>query len=548
MTDYVPYLGDVLAGIASSDSAQQRQQFDRLLAVGAQDAWSRARTTVQDQLKSQLGKGDLIAPGVSLYEIDVNLAQDVSLARATGGSSASSGIPFQLRLGPDSITAKSTTPTALGSYADPRFTLDFAVAVDFTLFVDPGRMILRLEVGSAHVTGNDFTGNPTLVPENFAGEVADLLGGTVIPWFGGPNYVTMVESAIGQQDFAGVLNQALQPVNDLLGELAKQGFGSVVALFPDATPPAGLSAQAVQLGGMRSPESAPLLVLAQPVSGVGVIRGEIRWPESDGAPTIEPPYVDAFTVSASVERHAAVGAFAQETDVTHLGGWSFSLQDGTNVISYSLVSLPTDEPITVRCGANAVVPWNGPAQGKIHSVEPEGWTGSITIHPPVSVTGSFREQEGHFGAADKVELNPQPIPPGHEVSVQQGLSGGGDKVELNPQPIPPGHEVSVQQGFGGVGDKVELNPQPIPPGHEVSVQEGQTLGGVADKVELNPQPIPPGRTTAASMRQGAFNMDVHSSVDTMDRGASSMAIRQNPTGAGQVAGIDWVVHQIDQPK
>jgi hypothetical protein len=34
----------------------------------------------------------------------------------------------------------------------------------------------------------------------------------------------------------------------------------------------------------------------------------------------------------------------------------------------------------------------------------------------------------------------------------------------------------------------------------------------------------------------------------MDRGASSMAIRQNPTGAGQVAGIDWVVHQIDQPK
>jgi hypothetical protein len=71
---------------------------------------------------------------------------------------------------------------------------------------------------------------------------------------------------------------------------------------------------------------------------------------------------------------------------------------------------------------------------------------------------------------------------------------------------------------------------------------------VAEKVELNPQPIPPGRATVASTRQGSFNEDVHSSFDTMDRGASSMAIRQNPSGAGEVAGIDWVVHQIDQPK
>jgi hypothetical protein len=39
----------------------------------------------------------------------------------------------------------------------------------------------------------------------------------------------------------------------------------------------------------------------------------------------------------------------------------------------------------------------------------------------------------------------------------------GDDVELNPQPIPPGHQDPT--GPRRPGDQVELNPQPIPPGH-----------------------------------------------------------------------------------
>ena len=46
--------------------------------------------------------------------------------------------------------------------------------------------------------------------------------------------------------------------------------------------------------------------------------------------------------------------------------------------------------------------------------------------------------------ADAVALNPQPLPPGPDLS----------RVALNPQPLPPGPDFS----------RVALNPQPLPPG------------------------------------------------------------------------------------
>src|SRR5207237_10554822 len=121
-------------GIPSPDSAERRQSWDRLLQVGAQSAWDAARPQLVDQLKAALGKGDMIAQGVSLRDIDLRLANDVSLTRQAGASSTQGGIPMQLRLGPDLLQATSTTPTVFGSDFDPRFSVDFAAVVDFSLF------------------------------------------------------------------------------------------------------------------------------------------------------------------------------------------------------------------------------------------------------------------------------------------------------------------------------------------------------------------------------------------------------------------------------
>jgi len=49
-----------------------------------------------------------------------------------------------------------------------------------------------------------------------------------------------------------------------------------------------------------------------------------------------------------------------------------------------------------------------------------------------------------------------------------------------------------------LGDDVELNPQPIPPGHQDATR---TTNRPGDQVELNPQPIPPGRGLMGALRR-----------------------------------------------
>jgi hypothetical protein len=71
----------------------------------------------------------------------------------------------------------------------------------------------------------------------------------------------------------------------------------------------------------------------------------------------------------------------------------------------------------------------------------------------------------------KVELNPQPEPPG----VQKSKSG---KVELNPQPEPPG---------------VQKNSPPPKPKPQPKNSKPATG---SEKVSLNPQPLPPGERKA----------------------------------------------------
>ncbi len=503
MTGWLPYLGDVLGGVASSDSAEQREMWNRLLLDGAQEAWKNARQPVHDQLQAALGKGDLIAPGVTLYEIDLRLG-DVALARAAGSSSAAGHIPLQFRLGPDLIIAKSTTPSIFGSDFDPKLSIDFAVLIDFSLVVQAEEMTIGLEVGSAHTTGKDFEGNPHLDSQNWVSDIAKFFMGTVSPWFGGPDYVALVEEAIGQYDFASVMNKALQPVNDKLGELAKQGMGSIIAMFPDATLPSGLSPKALSLGGSSTTtEATPLMVLAQPVTGDGVVRGSIHWPLSSGQPELDPPFVGAFTLSATVDRGAASGEFAQAADVTHLASMDYVPTETEHVVNYSLVGLPIDEAIELECAGVGSVRWSGDAGSKIPSPERDGWSGRVTIHPAPEIAHEFRDVRSR---------------------------SGGEEVELNPQPIPPGHSVRLEEEFrkASPAAQVELNPQPIPPGRGTDVTRATS--------EL--------RVSAASefekAREGPISQESPVKVSEIQV--------QDPSGQGVVQGINFVVHFLDRPR
>jgi hypothetical protein len=64
----------------------------------------------------------------------------------------------------------------------------------------------------------------------------------------------------------------------------------------------------------------------------------------------------------------------------------------------------------------------------------------------------------------------------------------GSKVELNPQPLPPGAHVSNPKT--DAASKVGFNPQPDPPVNPKT--------DAASKVALNPQPLPPGKIETSS--------------------------------------------------
>src|SRR5215211_6207441 len=101
MTDFLPYSGSVMNGVASRETVELRESWDQLLLQGAQSAWDAARDGVTAGLRNVLGRADLIAPGISLYDIDLRLAEKISLGRAAGGSSVSGRVPMELQLAPD---------------------------------------------------------------------------------------------------------------------------------------------------------------------------------------------------------------------------------------------------------------------------------------------------------------------------------------------------------------------------------------------------------------------------------------------------------------
>ncbi|MEO5749027.1 MAG: hypothetical protein ABIQ61_13790 [Ornithinibacter sp.] len=513
MTDYLPYLGDVLAGVASANDALSRQGWNALMADGAQLAWNQAHPVLSTSLPEQLGHGDLVGKGWTLYEIHLTLADTVQLARAPGASTATGGIAMQLRLGPNLLVAKSTTPSVFGRDFDPKFSVDFGIAVDFAVSVVPDRMLMHVTVGSAHITGNDFTSDPHLDSQNLTADLADALGSVVIPFFGGRDLVQMVEGVIHKHEFAPLLNQALQPVNDLLGQLAAEGMGAVVALFPDAAVPAGLSTQSVTLGGGSAGASTPMLVLATPVTGDGTVRGQVHWPKDQGEPAMSQPYAGAFALSASVDHGAARGQFAQATDVTHLTTWEYAGTDTEHILNYALTGLPIDQAITIECTADSAVPWSGPAAAMIRSVERDGWKGVVTVRQGVDLNEKFHVQgQAHRGIGDQVELNPQPIPPGRtDVSHAEGrFHGISDQVELNPQPIPPGRDQSIEQALAG------------------KRRVARVTSGIGE--------------SEAAITGHVGKLDPHTSEMTIDT-----ATRANPSGAGSVASINFVVRLIPMP-
>ncbi len=82
--------------------------------------------------------------------------------------------------GRNTIVATSTQPTFLGSYADPRFSLDFALTFDFVIDIPPvtapvgGSRVVELRIIAPHLDSQNFAGDVLLV----VGKIITFLAGT----------------------------------------------------------------------------------------------------------------------------------------------------------------------------------------------------------------------------------------------------------------------------------------------------------------------------------------------------------------------------------
>jgi len=188
--------------------------------------------------------------------------------------------------------------------------------------------------------------------------------------------------------------------------------------------------------------------------------------------------------------------------VTHLARFEYAGTDTDHVINYVLSGLPTERPITVDCATTPAAHWSGDGT-KIPMVERFGWAGAITIHPATIAERLRSGRFQHAGIGTEVELNPQPIPPGRTVSTIERANP--ERVALNPQPIPPGRLIAAEAGAKGAME----------------------------------QEAPAKAATAVQMLGKQLDPERH---------ATAMVERDNPSGSGEVDGIDFTVQLVDKPR
>lgn len=270
-------LGRLLAG--DNGPAEPDTYFPTLLRELADAFWSGLRERARTELPQFLGRGDLAAPGVTLYDIEVRLS-DAPLALQVE-ETAGGGIAVDVVTGRNTVIATCTTPTPLGSDFDPRFSLDFGLQLRFVLDVPwrVGRLSVR-DVAVARVLA------PDLDSQNFVADVVRFLD-DVVEFFTGDSVVATLQNWLAAQDFSSVVEAALEPLNTRLDQLAADGFWQLDSWLDrlDGNP-TGVAPRALTF--VDAPADRLDLVLAARGWRLdGVVEGVVAWPRELGRPVRE---------------------------------------------------------------------------------------------------------------------------------------------------------------------------------------------------------------------------------------------------------------------
>jgi hypothetical protein len=129
-TFHLPYrdLGESAPGLGSA-------QY--IVSQVLEDTFNANREVLTNEIRRQLGKGDLLAKGITLYDINLRLGNpDFRFTQPT---------VFDYRINGNHLYFKSTQPTAAGKWADPAFEVNWDMILNGILVPPRGKAKPRVQ-------------------------------------------------------------------------------------------------------------------------------------------------------------------------------------------------------------------------------------------------------------------------------------------------------------------------------------------------------------------------------------------------------------------
>lgn len=406
------------------------------------DAWGKLRNFVCGPLKQHMGKGNLLANGVTLYNIDCTLPDGELIASQNGGR----GLKLAYRVKGVSLAATSTTPDialgiGLGSYADPRFSASFDLDFELGLALQETGDVLHVSAAKVAVSGARIDSH------NASGDMLKWLDDNLVPIVKGQSFRAQAEAALNgiNPDFANKVNTGLAPVNNALRppqNLIRSGLwarpGKIYIAFAPAewVPPTNS-----QVSGRVSWKSADIN---------GSVDSCAAFPMSAGVQTGPAPLTDPVTRATGPAPTRTVGQVVSASPVTAMGD--------NMECRYTLAALPGSVPVGISAkapvGLKPKYGSNTFFKGTAPILVAPGWGGRT-----VPDGGSGRDWEMASGlranSVPTVDLNPprkKIIDPVINQAINPTLNPAlstNRKLEsktlqtpaaaqmLNPQPLPP---------------------------------------------------------------------------------------------------------------
>lgn len=540
----------------------------KLMRQVVNTAWQAARASIADQIIAQMGQANSVGDGITPYNIVCNMGQPGDLSVTPGSYANGSTLQMKYLVHGNWIEFDTTQPTALGKWADPRFSCTY----DLTL-----TMALKFGDAPGPLTMTGVTAQVSNSKIDSHGLIADLVfvGNDVAKLFGS-DYIKKAQNAVNGKnfDFTKKLNEGLAPFNDLIS-----GYGSLANSLlnaPEGVLPGGLSPRS--LPG-ATPQGPQLLLFLNndgkiPTRGTGEILGAIKWKKAWGEPTarvIAPgaiglgrvsfrhPFARGFKIRAIAQSgFGHDGMFTPPmTEVGVLGKVTLdqaaSDAGDSYVLRYVIEQLPLGIPIKVEAGLSNVS-WQGEVGNQQRILGPTGWTGVITLKPgrKFDLASQSVKSSGIGGAlrARSAAGSGGMAAPGAETGII--IVSGKDGATTPSSPLRTRTRILIPRQAGvSPGEAVALNPQPLPPksfpGNSVMRNRVQPGGLRASRSnEFSTRLILPGGLDASAPATAA-PADSISATNPNIFALVKQPI-DNPTGTLSVAGIDFEMGLLTGPR